>query len=80
MENRKAVKEVVSFAKKCFKQTKPKSLEVRRVKDEKFMEFGFPLVVLTAKSPIKFVVCVEYSDTLRIYQFSNAGLKALALN
>jgi len=49
MENRKAVNKVVSFAKKCFKQTRPKSLEVRRVKDEKFMEFGFPLVVLTVK-------------------------------
>jgi hypothetical protein len=73
MESRKAAKEIVLFAKKQWKQTKPKSVEARRVKDEKVMEFGFPPVVLNAKAPVKFLVCVEYSDTLRIYQFSNSG-------
>lgn len=37
------------------------------------MKFGFPPLVLTAKAPVKFVVCAEYSDILTIYHFSNAG-------
>ena len=73
MQSRKIPKEIVLFAKMQWAQTKPKTVEARRVKDEKFMEFGFPPVVLKAKAPIKFIVCVEYSDTLRIYQFSNTG-------
>ncbi len=73
MESRKGAKKVVLFAKKQWKQTKPKTVEARRVKDEKFLEFGFPQFVLTAKVPVKFIVCVEYSDTLRIYQFSHTG-------
>ena len=73
MKNRKGAKEIVSFAKKQWKQTKPKTVEARRVKDDKVMKYGFPPVVLSVKAPVKFVVCVEYSDTLRIYHFSNAG-------
>ena len=80
MENRKAVKEVVSFAKKCFKQTKPKSLEVRRVKDEKVTEFGFPPVVLRSKARVKYVACADYSDQLRVYIFSNSGQSLGAKN
>ena len=73
MENRKAVKEVVSFAKKCFKQTRPKSLEVRRVKDEKITEFGFPPVVLRSKAIVKYVACADYTEQLRVYFFSSSG-------
>ena len=80
MENRKAVKEVVSFAKKCFKQTRPKSLEVRRVKDEKITEFGFPPVVLRSKAIVKYVACADYTDQLRVYFFSNSGQSLGAKN
>jgi len=80
MENRKAVNEVVSFAKKCFKQTKPKSLEVRRVKDEKVTEFGFPPVVLKSKARVKYIVCADYTDQLRVYFFSNSGQSLGAKN
>ena len=73
MDSRKVAKEIVLFAKKQWKQTKPKTVEARRVKDEKIMAFGFPPFVLTAKVPVKFIVCVEYSDAVRIYQFSSAG-------
>ena len=80
MENRKAVKEVVSFAKKCFKQTRPKSLEVRRVKDEKITEFGFPPVVLKSKAIVKYIVCADYTEQLRVYFFSNSGQSLGAKN
>ncbi len=80
MENRKAVNEVVSFAKKCFKQTRPKSLEVRRVKDEKVTEFGFPPVVLKSKAIVKYIVCADYTDQLRVYFFSNSGQSLGAKN
>ncbi len=80
MENRKAVKEVVSFAKKCFKQTKPKFLEVRRVKDEKIAVFGYPPVVLRSKARVKYIVCADYTEQLRVYFFSNSGQSLGAKN
>jgi len=73
MENRKGAKKAVLFAKKLWRQTRPKTVEARRVKDEKVMKFGFPPVVIKNKAPVKFVVCAEYSDTLTIYHFSNSG-------
>lgn len=73
MESRKGAKKVVLFAKKLWRQTKPKTVEARRVRDEKVMEFGFPPVAIKNKAPVKFVVWVEYSDALTIYHFSNAG-------
>ncbi len=73
MDNREGAKEAVRFAKKQWRQNKPKSVEARRVKDEKVMKFGFPPLVLTAKAPVKFVVCAEYADTITIFQFSNTG-------
>jgi len=80
VENRKAVKEVVSFAKKCFKQTRPKLLEVRRVKDEKVTEFGYPPVVLKSKAIVKYIVCADYTEQLRVYFFSNSGQSLGAKN
>ncbi len=59
---------------------KTETIEARRVINEKVMEFDFPTFVLTAKISVKFVVCVEYSDTLWIYQFSNAGLGEFILD
>ena len=80
MENRKAANEVVSFAKKCFKQTSPKSLEVRRVKDKKVLEFGYPSVVLRSKAVVKYIACADYTDQLRVYFFSNSGQSLGAKN
>lgn len=73
MESRKGANKAVLFAKKLWSQTRPKTVETRRVKDEKVMKFGFPPVVLSAKAPVKFIVWAEYSDTLTIYHFSDAG-------
>ena len=73
MENRKAAKKVVSFARKCFEQTKPRSLEVRRVDDEKVRQFGFPPVVLRSKAIVKYIVCAYYYKQFRVYFFSNSG-------
>ena len=80
MENRKAVKEVASFAKKCFKQTSPKFLEVRRVKDQKVLEFGYPPVVLKSKATVKFLICADYTEQLRVYFFSRSGQSLGAKN
>jgi hypothetical protein len=74
MERRKATQEVVSFAKRQWKEKRPKTVEARRVKDETLMEFGFPKYIIKTKAPVKFLVSVEYSDTLRIYQFSGKGV------
>ena len=73
MENRKAFKEVVFIAKRCFKQTRPKSLEVRRMKDEKVTEFGFPPVVLRSKAIVRYIACADYIEQLKVYFFSDSG-------
>jgi hypothetical protein len=80
MENRKAVNKIVSFARKCFKQTRPKSLEVRRVDDEKIAGFGYPPVVLRSKAIVKYVACVDYTEQLRVYFFSSSGQSLGAKN
>lgn len=80
MENRKAAKKVVSFARKCFEQTKPKSLEVRRVDDEKVAQFGFPPVVLKSKTRVKYIVYAYYYKLFRVYFFSNSGQSLGAKN
>jgi len=73
MDSRKGAKEAVLFAKKQWREAKPKTVEARRVKDENAMVFGFPPFAIKTKAPVKFVVCAEYSDTLTIFQFSNKG-------
>lgn len=73
MENRKGFKEVMFLARKCFKETGPKSLEVRRVKGEKVKQFGFPPVVLRSKPIVQYIVIADYSEQFRVYFFSNLG-------
>lgn len=73
MERRKAAQEVVLFAKRQWKEKRPKTVEVRRVKDETLVEFGFPKYIIKTQAPIRYFVSVEYSDALRIYQFSDKG-------
>lgn len=80
MENRKAFKKVVFIAKRCFKQTRPKSLDVRRMKDEKIMEFGYPSVVLRSKARVKYVACADYIEQLRVFFFSSSGQSLGAKN
>lgn len=80
MENRKAAKQVVSFAKKCFKQTRPKSLEVRRVDDEKVNKFGYPTFVLRSNAIAKYLICADYVEQLRVYFFSRSGMSLGAKN
>ena len=80
MENRKAANKVVSFAKRCFKQTRPRLLEVRRVKDEKIAMFGYPPVVLRSKAIVKYLACADYAEQLRIYFFSSSGQSLGAKN
>ena len=53
---------------------------MRRVKDKKSIEFGFPPTIISTRAPIKFAVCVEFSDILRIYHFSNTGRLLSAKN
>jgi hypothetical protein len=64
---------VVLFTKRQWKEKRTKIVEVRRVKDETLVEFGFPKYIIKTKAPIKFFVSMEYSDALRIYPFSDKG-------
>ena len=75
MENRKAPKIVLSFAKKQWTENKPKSVEARRIKDQTYKKYGFPAFVIKARAQVKFVVCVEYLDALNMFQFSSMGEK-----
>ncbi|MBA7521697.1 hypothetical protein ES705_13808 [subsurface metagenome] len=72
---RVALKEVVKFAKREFREKKPQNVRVLRVKDEKMVSFGGPFPVLSIKAgQIPFyIVVLNYGDMYRLYNFGKDG-------
>jgi hypothetical protein len=72
---RTALKEIVKFAKREFREKKPQNLRVLRVKEEKKVAFGGPFPVLSVKAAhIPFyIVTLDYGDMYRLYNFGKDG-------
>ena len=72
---RVALKEVVKFARREFREKKPQNVRVLRVKDEKIVSFGGPFPVLSIKAAqIPFyIVVLNYGDMYRLYNFGKDG-------
>ncbi|MFX1425404.1 MAG: hypothetical protein ACFFBE_03050 [Promethearchaeota archaeon] len=72
---RTALKEVVKFAKREFREKKPYTAKVLRVKDEKIFSKGGPLPVIAIKQTQipYYIVLLDYRATLRAYNFSKDG-------
>lgn len=73
---RTALKRVVNFGKKEFREKKPLSGSVLRVKDVKKVIVGGPLPQHRVKeSPIRYyVVLLDYGENYRVYNFSKTGI------
>ena len=73
---RTALKAVVKFAKKEFREKRPLTGRVLRIKDEVKIAIGGPLPQLGVKEPQNrhYVVVLDYGDIYRIYNFTKTGL------
>ncbi len=72
---RTALKEIVKFAKREFREKKPQNVRVLRVKDEKILSIGGPIPAITIKeSQIPYcIVALDYGDIYRLYNFRKDG-------
>lgn len=72
---RTALKEIVKFAKREFREKKPHNARVLRVKEDKNVAFGGPYPVLSVKAEhIPFyIVALDYGDMYRVYNFGKDG-------
>ena len=79
---RNALKEVVKFAKREFREKKPHSAKVVRVKDEKIFSKGGPLptVRLRRTQVSYYLVILDYGDVYRLYHFTKDGTLILGEN
>ena len=72
---RTALKEVVKFAKREFREKKPGGARVLRVKDEVVFSKGGPIPSITVKQTQipYYLVVLDYGDIYRLYKFKKDG-------
>jgi len=72
---RTALKEIVKFAKREFREKRPQNVRVLRVKDEKILLIGGPIPVITIKeTQVPFyIVALDYGDMYRLYNIRKDG-------
>jgi len=72
---RTALKEIVKFAKREFREKRPQNVRVLRVKDEKIVAFGGPIPAITIKESQTpyYIVALDYGDMFRLYNFRKDG-------
>ncbi|MFX1281492.1 MAG: hypothetical protein ACFFA3_19240 [Promethearchaeota archaeon] len=72
---RTALKEVVKFATREFREKKPHNAKVLRVKDEKIFSKGGPLPTISLKRTqvSYYLVILDYGDVYRLYHFTKDG-------
>lgn len=73
---RKALKKVVKFAKKEFREKKPLAGSVLRVKDLKKISIGGPLPQrgVAEIHSLYYIVILDYGEHYRVYNFSKTGI------
>ena len=79
---RTALKEIVKFAKREFREKKPHNVKVLRVKDEKVFTKGGPIPAITVKATQipYYIVMLDYGDVYRIYSYTKDGILLLGEN
>jgi hypothetical protein len=79
---RKVVKQLIFFAKREFKEKKPLSAEVLRVKGEHYLTKSGPLKEFSISRVVGafYLVLVEYKESGRIYYYSKEGILLGAQN
>ena len=75
-------KSLIHFARREYREKRPLSVRVLRVKGEKLLTSGGPFKILSiseTKNPYYFVL-VEYTEQIRIYYYSKNGVSLGARN
>lgn len=75
MSQRKVLKEIIQFGKREFKEKKPLSLEILRIKSKTILKRGvLPTLTIKQIRKIRYLIVVDYKESLRIYSFNSNGL------
>jgi len=79
---KKIIKQLIHFAKREFREKRPFSVRVLRMKSERILTKGGPLKVLSISqtSSVYYLVLAKYEDHFRIYYYSKDGLSLGARN
>ncbi|MEJ2250598.1 MAG: hypothetical protein P8Y97_13215 [Candidatus Lokiarchaeota archaeon] len=75
MSNRHSLNNVIHFAKREFKEKRPKLVKVLKVKNRSILRRGFlpNFQIFEKPSQIYFLVMAEYSEYFRLYYFDQLG-------
>jgi len=75
LSQRKALKDIIQFGKREFKEKKPLSVEILRVKSKTILTRGvLPSLSIKQIKGAKYLVVADYKEFFRIYPFSSSGV------
>jgi len=75
MSQRKVLKEIIQFGKREFKEKKPLSAEILRVKSKTILTRGvLPSLSIKQIKGTKYLVVADYKEFFRVYPFSSSGV------
>ncbi len=76
LSNRYGLKKVVKFAKKEYREKRPLTCRVLRVKEEKKVSLGGPLPQRAVKESHNdyYAILLDYGEIFRVYTFSKSGM------
>jgi len=75
MSQRKVLKDIIQFGKREFKERKPLSLEILRVKSKTVLTRGvLPSLSVKQIKGAKYLVIADYKEFFRVYPFSSSGV------
>ena len=75
MSQRKVLKDITQFGKREFKEKKPLSLEILRVKSKTILTRGvLPSLSIKQVKGAKYLVVTDYKEFFRIYSFTSSGV------
>ena len=75
MSQRKVLKDIIQFGKREFKEKKPLSVEILRVKSKTILTRGvLPSLSVKQVKGSKYLVVADYQEFFRIYPFTSSGV------
>ena len=82
MSTRNTKKTLIQFARREYREKKPRNVRVLRIRVEKILTSGGPFKILSIseiKNPY-YLVLIEYTEQIRIYYYSKNGVPLGARN
>ncbi len=75
MSHRKVLKEIIQFGKREFKEKKPLSVEILRVKSKTILTRGIlPSLSIKQVKGARYLVVADYKEFFRVYPFTSSGV------